>query len=67
MQEVSLAVRILTALSRIHIVVFQDLQPSVILDNASSQHLEVCASPTHALRQPFLEAFLPQQALSYQQ
>ncbi len=41
MQEISLAVRILTALGRIHIVIFKDPQPAVLLDNAALQDMEV--------------------------
>lgn len=41
MQDGTLAVRILTALGRIHIVIFHDPQPAVLLDNASSQDMEV--------------------------
>ena len=41
MQEVSLAVRVLTTSGRIHIVAFHDPQPAVLLDHSSSQDMEV--------------------------
>ena len=50
MQDVTLAVRILTALGRIHIVIFQDPQPAVLLDNTASQDIEVSAQKLQVSR-----------------
>ena len=41
MQDVLLAVRILTALGRIHVVTFHDLQPAVLLQNSLPQDTDV--------------------------
>ena len=49
-----MAVRILTALGRIHVVAFHDPQPAVLLANASSQDVEV-GPCMHAYRTSFLE------------
>lgn len=63
MQDILLTVRILTPLGRIHVVVFHDPQPAVLLQNSLPQDIEVSLHSTAATQNVLTLKLCPYQVV----